>query len=290
MMSDEHPDSPFHARQPEPIFRRPNIHMKPYYLSIVAAAAICAPVAAQADAFRPSQGDQVKLGQRAADELRHKEKVLPASDGRVQTLRKIAHRLLSTIHEKTPWQYSFDVIDSKEINAFALPGGPTFFYTGLLDKLKTEDEIAGVLGHELTHVRQEHWAKAYADSQKRSLGLNLLLILGHANRTVGNLAGITNEVLFDLRFSRKDESEADERGFDMMVAGGYNPQGMADVFQLLSDTAKGDRPPEFLSDHPSDARRIAHIKDRIAQGNRSYPPQRPLKNVTYDKYQGWNLP
>ena len=93
--------------------------------------------AVNADAFKPSKGDQVKLGKRAAEDLRKKEKVLPASDERVRILRKVASRLLANVDDgKDPWEYSFDVIESKEVNAFALPGGPTFFFTGLLDRLQ----------------------------------------------------------------------------------------------------------------------------------------------------------
>ncbi|MEQ1932646.1 MAG: M48 family metalloprotease, partial [Fimbriimonadaceae bacterium] len=118
---------------------------------------------AHADMFKPSKAEQVKLGQQAALEIRKKEKILPATDPRVIMLRRIGERLLKSVDDsKEPWKYSFDVVDSKEINAFALPGGPVFFFTGLLNKMKTEDELAGILGHELAHTRREHWAYAYA--------------------------------------------------------------------------------------------------------------------------------
>lgn len=254
--------------------------MKPIRaLPLALALSLMAAPMANADAFKPSKTDQVKLGKRAADELRKEEKgkVLPASDERVKVLRRVASRLLAVVDDKDdPWEYSFDVIESKEINAFALPGGPTFFFTGLLDRLSTEDQLAGVLAHELTHVRREHWAYAYADNQKRALGLNLLLILTRANSTVGNLASISNEIIFDLKFSRKHESEADEQGMDMMVKAGYNPNGIKQVFELLSKTSGGGRPPEWLSDHPDDKNRIKNMQARIDKMNRTFPPQKPL--------------
>ncbi len=255
--------------------------MRALFLASIAATSMALSASAPADLFRPSQSDQIKLGQRAASDLRKSQKVLPASDPRVELVRRVGYRLLSTVHKKEPWQYSFDVIQAKDVNAFALPGGPTFVYTGLLDKIKTEDELAGVLGHELTHVRREHWATQYADSQKRAIGLNLLLIFAHANSTLGNLASIGNEVIFNLPFSRKMEAQADDGGFDMMTAAGYNPQGEADVFQMLHDLAKSGSPPEFLSDHPSDQSRINHIEDRIRQSGRTYRAQRPIRS-------GWN--
>lgn len=236
-----------------------------------------APGAAHADAFKPGKADQVKLGQQAALEIRKKEKILPGSDIRVQTLRRIGQKLLAQVDDsKEPWRYSFDVVDSKEINAFALPGGPVFFYTGLLNKMESEDEIAGVLAHELTHVRREHWAYAYADDQKRNLLLAGILMLGRVGKTAGDLLSIGNDVLLGLPFSRKHESEADSHGFDMMTSAGYNPQGMVDVFTFLSKSNKG-KPPEFLSTHPDDGKRIGRMKEMIAAQNRTYKPEIPVK-------------
>src|SRR4051812_10181436 len=86
---------------------------------------------ASADTFKPSRAQQIDLGLRAASDIRRKEKVLPGSDERVQMLRRVADRLLGSLTEAKDkeWKYSFDVVQSKELNAFALPGGPVFFYT-----------------------------------------------------------------------------------------------------------------------------------------------------------------
>lgn len=230
------------------------------------------------DIFRPSKSEQVTLGKRVAVEVRKEEKVLPATDERVRTLRRVAQKLLEANPDppNTPWEYSFDGIDSKQVNAFALPGGPVFFYLGLIDLMLTEDQLAAVLAHELTHVRKEHWAKAYADSQKRSLALTLVLILTRANRTISGIADIANDVVLTLPFSRKHETEADDVGYEMMVAAGYNPQGMADVFKILREASSGGKPPEFLSTHPDDKNRIKRVEERIAKGTTEFPPQRPL--------------
>jgi len=251
--------------------------MMPRPTAILIAAAVMMPGLANADAFKPSKADQVKLGQQAAQEIRKKEKILPASDIRVQTLRRIGQKLLAEVDDsKEPWRYSFDVVDSKEINAFALPGGPVFFYTGLLNKMESEDEIAGVLAHELTHVRKEHWAYGYADSQKRNLLLTGILLLGKVGRTAGDLLSIGNDVLLGLPFSRKHETESDVQGFDIMVRAGYNPQGMVDVFTFLGKSNKG-KPPEFLSTHPDDGKRVGRMKQMIADSNRTYRAEVPVK-------------
>lgn len=247
---------------------------------------------ASADMFKPSKKDQLDLGKRAASEIRKKEKVLPDTDPRVQLVRKIGQRLVATIaNDKNKWDFTFDVIQGKvvtqkqkdgtekkveEVNAFALPGGPVFFYTGLLKELKTEDQLAAVLAHEITHVRKEHWAYAYADNMKRKLGLTLLLTLGKANNEIFNIANVTDDMLFTLPYSRKHENEADALGCDMMVAAGYNPQGMVDTFEVLRKASEGKKPPEFLSTHPDDAGRIKRIKERAAKMNRTFPDQKPL--------------
>jgi len=238
-------------------------------------------IPSHADAFKPSKVQQVQLGKRAAAELRRTQKILPSNDPRVQMLRTIGSRLLSSVKTNgDPWEFSFDVVESKDVNAFALPGGSVFFYTGLFDNLKTEDELAGVLGHEMTHVLKEHWAYAYADSQKRNLFLSLALVFAHANNNISNLASIGNEVVFDLPFSRKHETQADEGGLKMMVDAGYNPQGMVDVFTLLRTLSKGGSPPAFLSDHPDDKGRIQHMQDLIAQMPQNFPEMRTLPWAT----------
>lgn len=235
--------------------------------------------AAPADMFKPSKSDQVKLGVRAAADIKKKEKVLPGDDPRVVLLRTVAARLFAASPDgpKDPWQYSFDVINNKAVNAFALPGGPVFFYTGLFEKFKTEDQLAAVLAHELTHVRKEHWANAYAAQQRRALGLSVLLILLRANRTVTDLASIGNDLLVTLPFARRDETQADDVGFEMMAKAGYNPKGMAEVFQILRESAKGGKPPEFLSTHPDDKNRIKRIEDKIVKSGKNYPPQTPIR-------------
>ncbi|MCX7799251.1 MAG: M48 family metallopeptidase [Fimbriimonadales bacterium] len=233
---------------------------------------------ARADLFRPSREDQVKLGQRAAEQVRKKEKVLPGDDPHVVLLRRLADRILRQLPEKdrSPWRFSFDVIESKEINAFALPGGPVFFYTGLLRKLSTEDQVAAVLAHEITHATHQHWASAYADNQKRRLGLVAVLALLRANRAAFDVASVADDLLFTLPYSRRHETEADMVGYDLMTAAGFNPQGMVEVFDLLRRATAGGKPPEFLSTHPDDAARIRRIQDRIARDRRSFPAQTPL--------------
>lgn len=231
---------------------------------------------ANAQFGKPSKAQQVKLGLQASSQIRSKEKIVPSYDDRVKMLRKVAGKILATVDDHAePWQYSFDVIQSKDVNAFALPGGPTFFYTGLMDKLMTEDQLAAVLAHELTHVRKEHWAYQYRDMQNKGLLLSLGLILVHANQQTADLASIGLDVMVNLPYSRKHETEADDGGYEMMKKAGYNPEGMADVFRLLK-ALPGEKPPPFLSDHPADNSRIQRVTDKIKADKTTYPPQKPL--------------
>jgi beta-barrel assembly-enhancing protease len=134
-----------------------------------------------------------------------------------------------------------------------------------------------VLGHEMTHVRKEHWAYAYANNLKRKLGLEVVLTLLRANDTAFNMADISDDLIFTLPYSRKHESEADALGCDAMVAAGYNPQGMIDVFKVLREGGGGGKMPEFMSDHPDELARIKKIQERVAKMNCTFPPQRPIR-------------
>ncbi len=235
---------------------------------------------AQADMFKPSVKDQIELGQKAAAQFRKEMKVLPDSDPRVKIVRQIGNRLVSLIpkaeRDKKPFQYTFDVIDSPEINAFALPGGPVFFYRGLLENLQTEDQVAGVLGHELAHVRSEHWASSYANNQKRQLGLSVLLVLLNANSTAFDIASVSDELLFTLPYSRSNETSADKSGYDLMVQARFNPQGMADVFRVLKEKGGSKKTEEWISTHPDADKRIKSIEKRIADSSVQYPAQTRL--------------
>lgn len=234
-------------------------------------------VTSPAQFSKPSEAQQLQLGKQAAKEIRNKEKVLPDSDQRVKILRRVAQRVLRRADDgKKPWEYSFDVVDSQEVNAFALPGGPTFFYTGLLNRMKTEDELAAVLCHELTHVRREHWAYQYRDQQKANALFTLGALILRPSRDALNVASLGLEVLIDLPFSRKHETEADMGGYDLMVAAGYNPQGMVDVFETLRKASGGGKPPEFFSTHPDDKNRIRRVQERIEKDRKNFPQMTPL--------------
>ncbi len=222
---------------------------------------------AYADPFTPSVADQKKMGDQAAQQVLQKYHVV--TDSRSGAFDRIGAKLVNALspRDRGPWDYRFHVIDSKEINAFAVPGGNMFMFTGLMDRVQSDDELAAVTGHEMTHVRKQHWAKAVSTQTKRELGLQVLLSVTHAGGGWRQLAGLGDSLL-SLKYSRGEEDEADAGGLQDMVQAGYDPHGMLDLFALLqSASGGGGGAPAFLSDHPLTSERIKHTQDRI---NRLY--------------------
>ena len=217
---------------------------------------------AEADIFTPSVSDQKKAGDQAAAQVMQQYPVV--NDSRSSRLNRVGRRLVNALSAKDrgPWDYRFHGIQSSDINAFALPGGNVFMFTGLMDRITSDDELAAVTGHEMTHVRKQHWAKAVANETKRQLGLSLVLGLTHANGAWRTVAGGVDSLLY-LKYSRQEEDEADAGGLQDMVQAGYDPHGMLDLFHMLLNATHGGNPPEFLSDHPLTQERITRTQQRI---------------------------
>ena len=230
---------------------------------------------AHADIFRPSTQDQMRLGDQAAAQVL--QKYPEVKDSRAREFASVGQKLVNALDptkERGPWNYSFQMVDSKEINAFALPGGHMFMFTGLMDRIKSPSELAAVTGHEMTHVRKQHWANAAAAQKKRELFLAGLLSVTHASQTWQSLAGGA-EQLYTLRFSRGEEDQADAGGLQNMAEAGFNLHGMLDLFNTLQQATGGrSGGPEFLSDHPLTTARIKHTEQRIAQMEKQNPDLR----------------
>ncbi len=221
---------------------------------------------AHADIFRPSVADQIDVGEKSAADILQKYKEV-TDDDRATRFMTIGTRLSDSLtpKERGPWNFRYHVLDSETVNAFALPGGHIFLFTGLLKRIQSDDELAAVTGHEMTHVRKEHWARAVATRLKRELGLDILLGATHAGIVWHAVAGLSDTAL-TLSYSREEEDQADLGGLKNMVAATYDPHGMLDLFHTLQ-TATGNKgePPEFLSNHPLTADRIKRTEERIAR-------------------------
>ena len=159
----------------------------------------------------------------------------------------------------------FTLIDSDVINAFALPGERVFMSRGLADKMTSEAQLAGVLGHEIGHVMARHTAERIGQSQ---IGQGLLTVGGlfAGGSQAGNLAMQGGQLVVGgtlLKFSREQESEADRLGMRYMTEAGYNPRGQLEVMQILKAAAGGGKQPEWMSTHPLPETRINDIQNLL---------------------------
>jgi len=253
----------------------------------LAAAPLLMPTAAQAGLFSaPSPADQKKVGAQAAQQvLKQYPEVF---DGRARHFNQLGMRLVSALpdSDRRTWDFKFHVLDSKEVNAFALPGGNMFMFTGLYQILSTDDALAAVTGHEMTHVRKQHWAKAYSQQQERNTLLAIGLSIFKAGRNAQTIAGLADNML-SLKYSRGEEDQADAGGLENIVRAGYNPNGMIQLFQALEKVSGngGGLGGAFLSDHPLTSDRIRNAQQRIAalHQQNSFPPLTPLN---YNRLRG----
>ncbi|MEG0224528.1 MAG: M48 family metallopeptidase [Comamonas sp.] len=192
----------------------------------------------------------------------------PAGNPQLQRLHVIAQRLIpyaqSWNERARSWRWEVNLIGSKEINAFCMPGGKIAFYTGILDKLAlTDDETAMIMGHEMAHALREHSREQLAKSQATNIGLSLgaqLLGLGD----LGNAAAKVGAQLLSLQFSRSDESDADLVGLEMAARAGYNPQAAVTLWQKMGkETGGSGGGLAFLSTHPSGPDRIRELQRNV---------------------------
>ena len=214
-----------------------------------------------------SREDQHALGLQVAAEVYKQMPVLPDSSPETQYIRKLGQKLVATIPQEYSWPFEFHVVAQKEINAFALPGGPMFVNIGTITAAANEAELAGVMGHEMAHVYMQHSAKQASKAQwtQGLAGLASGVLGATSKGTLGQLAqygiGFGAQGLM-LKYSRGDESQADAVGTVILYKAGYNPQSMADFFKTLEGESGGS-PPQWLSDHPNPGNRQTTIQKQI---------------------------
>src|SRR5438045_7013385 len=179
-------------------------------------------------------------------------------------------RAATTERPNLPW--TFRVVDEPVVNAFALPGGFIYVTRGILAHLNSEAELAGVVGHEIGHVTARHAVSQMTKQQLAQLGLAVGAI---ASPDVGRYAGLASQalgVLF-LKYSRDDESQADELGLRYLRRAAYDPREMPHVFEMLTRVSQaqgGGRVPEWLATHPNPENRRGRIEQEIAAGPQSF--------------------
>lgn len=182
-------------------------------------------------------------------------------------VKRVGRRLVdATDADETPYQYDFHLLaDRKTVNAFALPGGQIFITEALFRLLKTEDELAGVLGHEIGHVVGRHSSEQIAHGNLTG-GLTSAVIIAASSDQGSNgsvqLANLVNQ-LVTTKYGRDDEIESDKLGVRFLQESGYDPEALIRVMEVLKQASGGAGGPEFLSTHPSPENRIELIRAEI---------------------------
>lgn len=187
----------------------------------------------------------------------------------VKRVQEISQRLVRQVGAFRPdaagWDWEVHVVTSDDVNAWCMPGGKMAVYTGLLNQIKpTDDELAAVMGHEISHALREHARERVSQQMVTNVGLS---VLAAATGVSADLGGKLTDVMFTLPNSRTHESEADLMGLELAARAGYDPRAAVTLWQKMGSASSGS-PPEFLSTHPSASTRI---KDLQAASQRVLP-------------------
>ncbi len=205
--------------------------------------------------------------------------LLNQNPAQVERVRAIANRLIpatATFRADAPgWDWRVNVIGSKDINAWCMPGGKIAVYTGLLDSLQlTDAEAAAVMGHEIAHALREHGREQASQAMVTNVGLSLLgAVIGLSPAQV-DLAGSVTNVTFLLPHSRQFETEADRIGVELAARAGYDPHAAISLWDKMLKNG-GSAPPQWLSTHPSHESRIADLRHYAEVVEPLYAAARP---------------
>jgi predicted Zn-dependent protease len=210
---------------------------------------------ALAGIFRMTEQQEIRVGAQAAAQVEKKNRILSNP-----YIEKIGQQLVAK-SGRPNIQYRFRVVDSKEINAFALPGGFIYINRGLIQAADTENELVGVMAHEIGHVVAKHSVNQMERSSKAQLGLTLAQLALSRSRggaTIFNGAQMLTQGVF-LKFSRDQERQADRLGAENMHSAGWNAKGLVTFFENVAKKGQGNT--AFFSSHPSPSERVRNVSD-----------------------------
>ena len=212
-------------------------------------------------AMTPEQ--EIAIGYKSAPQMAAQMGGLSQNEKARALVRQVGESLVAkSFAAKSPYKFSFHLLaDPRTVNAFALPGGPIFITEGLLRLLKTEGELAGVLGHEIGHVIGRHSSERLA-KQQLTQGLIGALVVGSGDFTAAQIGQMVGGMI-NMRYGREDELESDALGIRIMAESGYDPRAMIRVMEVLAGASGGSRQPEFMSTHPAPENRTARIRETI---------------------------
>jgi predicted Zn-dependent protease len=220
-----------------------------------------------------SEGDEKKLGGEAYEDILKKT---PASKNQAwqAQLKRVGQRI-SAAAAKPDYQWEFNVLQGKEVNAFCLPGGKVAFWEGMMPVAQDETGIAVVMGHEVAHALARHGAERMSQSMGAAvlgeiLGAGVGLVSPGMTEAFSQAYGLGVNVAVILPWGRSQESEADHIGLILMAKAGYDPSAAIGFWERMSKVQQGGSPPEFLSTHPSGETRIAQIKEWLPEAMKYY--------------------
>ncbi|MBM3368996.1 MAG: M48 family metallopeptidase, partial [Betaproteobacteria bacterium] len=194
---------------------------------------------------------------------------LNRDSAQVARVRGIAARLIPQTKgfraDAPGWNWEVNVITSKQVNAWVMPGGKIAFYTGLIEQLQTtDDEIAAVMGHEMAHALREHGRERASQAVAQGIGLVVVGTALGMGESAMDLTQLVLDLTFNLPNSRTNETEADRIGVEIAARGGFDPRAAITLWEKMQKNAKG-QPPQFLSTHPSHNTRIGDLRVHTAK-------------------------
>ena len=188
-----------------------------------------------------------------------------------ERVRGIAKRLIpqtAVFRKDAPdWKWEVNVITSPEVNAWCMPGGKIAVYTGIIEKLQsTDDELAAVMGHEISHALREHGRERASQQLATSIGASVVgavadIFLPGTGQLGAGLAGVVGQVTYELPYSRVHETEADRMGVELAARAGYDPRAAVTLWEKMAKLSDGSAPPKLLSTHPSHEDRINDLTE-----------------------------
>lgn len=219
-----------------------------------------------------SQGEEDQMGAQAYTEVKTKSAL--SKDATTNAMVTRVGQRIAKVAERPDFKWEFVVIDDpKTLNAFCLPGGRVAVYTGLLPVTKDETGLAVVMAHEVAHALARHGAERMSQQMAVGLGQQLAVGAGLIKTQAGmQVFEMAYGIGVGLPHGRSQEAEADRIGLILMAKAGYDPREAIPFWQRMKAASSGQKPPEFLSTHPSDETRIAKIREELPEALTYYKP------------------
>ncbi|MEE9438791.1 MAG: M48 family metallopeptidase [Saprospiraceae bacterium] len=208
--------------------------------------------------------EEVSIGLQSRPQMAQQHGGIHPDKRHQQLVKSVGERLVNnSIVRRSQYPFEFHLLrDDKTVNAFALPGGQVFITAALYNKFKNEDQLAGVLGHEIGHVIHRHGAERMAKSGFIQGLIQSVLIGSGGDGSIAQIANVVGQYS-SMKYGRDQELESDDFGVRLMIEAGYDPENLIGVMDILEEASGGSRTPEFQSSHPSPANRREEIMKAI---------------------------